>query len=128
MLLKAAGVGVEIHADHLPHDCSDEEWLKLVGRKGWFALTRDRRIRYRANERLALLHHRVGLFVVGGGSSKNAELASIFVRTLSKIEIFIRDNKRPFIAHIIRPSANDLLRNPVPPGIIQLKTLKLSRP
>jgi hypothetical protein len=43
-ILKSAGLTVERHADHFTHDTADEVWLEAVGKRGWIALTYDRRI------------------------------------------------------------------------------------
>jgi hypothetical protein len=64
--LTDAGVKVERLTHHLPRGTRDEEWLSLAGRKGWVVLTRDKRIRYRRLERLALESARVRAFVFTG--------------------------------------------------------------
>ena len=46
--LRAEGMAVEVHDDHLPLDAPDEDWIALVGRKGWVAITKYRNVRYRA--------------------------------------------------------------------------------
>jgi len=51
--LHAAGATVEVHDDHFKQDAFDEEWLPIVGRRGWAVITSDDRIRYRAVEREA---------------------------------------------------------------------------
>ncbi|MGH8490793.1 MAG: hypothetical protein ACREXS_18510 [Gammaproteobacteria bacterium] len=49
-ILASAGLKVERHRDHFPHDCADEDWLRIIGRRGWVAVSHDRRIRYKPNE------------------------------------------------------------------------------
>ena len=39
--LRAVGARVEIHVAHLAPDAADDEWIALVGRNGWLALTKD---------------------------------------------------------------------------------------
>lgn len=56
-ILSAAGLQVERHADHFAPDASDEEWLALVGSRGWVAVSHDRRIRYKPYELGAVLRH-----------------------------------------------------------------------
>ncbi len=36
--LVSVGVSVEVHDDHLPQDAPDEDWIALVGQRGWFAV------------------------------------------------------------------------------------------
>lgn len=43
----------------LPQDAPDEDWLEVVGRNGWCAIIRDKRIRRRPSENAALERFRV---------------------------------------------------------------------
>ena len=45
-ILREADLTVERHDDHFRSDTPDEEWLTEVGRRGWIAITHDKRIRY----------------------------------------------------------------------------------
>ena len=54
-ILKSGGLTVERHDDHFAPDTSDEVWLAEVGKRGWIALTHDSRIRYKPNERDAVM-------------------------------------------------------------------------
>ena len=55
-ILSNAGLHVEKHDDHFPdRKTPDASWLSEVGRNGWFALSRDKRIRYRPNEQEATM-------------------------------------------------------------------------
>ena len=65
-ILAAAGLSVQRHSDLFEPDCSDEEWLRAVGERGWIAVSHDRRIRYKPNELDAVVRHRVALLVVIG--------------------------------------------------------------
>lgn len=87
-LLQEAGINVEKHSDHFPDDVKDVDWLAQVGLKGWFCLTHNKRIRYRPNERDAVMHAGVGLFILIG-SATHRELANNFFNTLHKMESFI---------------------------------------
>lgn len=102
-ILRTAGLRVERHADHFAHDTADEKWLEAVGRKGWFALTHDRRIRYKQNELDAVIRHSVALLVIVG-AVPHAELARGFVATLPQVERFIAAHETPYIAKVYRPS------------------------
>jgi uncharacterized protein with PIN domain len=50
--LRKAGV----HDDHFKQDVTDTTWLTIVGKRKWVVLTKDRRIRFRAIERQALIN------------------------------------------------------------------------
>lgn len=45
----------------------DEDWLRVVGRRGWTVLTRDKRIEQRPAERAAVIRHEVKLFAITSG-------------------------------------------------------------
>ena len=105
-ILRSAGLTVERHADHFAPDAPDEEWLETVGKRGWIALTHDRRIRYKPNERDAVMRHGVALFVVVG-AAPFPELALAFVATARRVERFLLDHKRPFIAKVYRPTPTE---------------------
>ena len=75
---RSGGLTVERHADHFAPDTPDEEWLETVGKRGWIALTHDRRIRYKPNERDAVIRHNVALFaVVGAAPFRDLALAPL---------------------------------------------------
>ena len=44
---RSLGMKVEVHDDHLLPDAPDEDWIALVGKEGWFSLTKDKNIRHR---------------------------------------------------------------------------------
>jgi len=102
-ILRSAGLTVEIHTDHFASTCPDEEWLHVVGRQGWIAITHDARIRYKPNELAAVVLHRVALLVVVG-KARYPELARSFVTTLPRIERFLARHAPPFIAKVHRAS------------------------
>jgi len=110
-ILIAAGLVVERHHDLFPPDGSDEQWLKYCGSNGRIAITHDQRIRYKVNEREAVLQNRVGLLVVIG-NVPFPELANSFVGTLPRIEAFLDKHEPPFIAKVYRASAANLKRDP----------------
>jgi hypothetical protein len=101
-ILRSSGLTVERHADHFAPDTADEVWLEAVGKRGWIALTHDRRIRYKPNERDAVMRHGVALLVIIG-AAPFAELARAFVATLPQVELFLARHKPPFIAKVYRP-------------------------
>ena len=118
-ILKAAGLTVERHADHFADDAADEVWLAEVGKRGWIALTHDRRIRYKPNERDAVMRHGVALLVIVG-NAPFAELAHAFVATIPRVEQFLAGHKPPFIAKVYRPSLDKAAPSRVEPGRIEL--------
>lgn len=118
-VLGAAGLTVERHADHFAPDTPDEVWLAEIGRRGWIALTHDRRIRYKPNERDAVTRHGVALLVIVG-NAPFAELAHAFVATMPRIEQFLASHRPPFIAKVYRPSPDKTAPSRTVPGRIEL--------
>lgn len=53
--LEAASVPFVAHFQLFASDAPDEEWLQGVADKGWPVITRDQRIRYKANEQAAVV-------------------------------------------------------------------------
>ncbi len=107
--LRAAGISVEAHHQHFAPAAHDALWLGTAADRGWFVLSHDQRIRYRPNERDAVMRGRVGLFILIGKRT-TTELASNFVRTLDRIYEFIDAHPRPFIAKVYCPPAEDIGR------------------
>jgi PIN like domain len=108
-ILRASGLNVERHADHFSPETPDAVWLEEVGKRGWIALTHDQRIRYKPNERDAVMRHGVALLVVVG-KAPFPDLARAFVATLPRIESFLAEHEPPFIAKVYRPAFPDVVR------------------
>lgn len=118
-ILRQAGLAIVTHGELFADNEADVTWLNRVGAQGWFAISRDKRIRYRPNEVRAVTEARVGLFVVIGNAG-HQELATNFVKTFSRVERFIERTELPFIAKVHRPTPSELLRNQAAPGRVEL--------
>lgn len=118
-ILQDAGLEVERHRDHFAPNASDEEWLAVVGARGWVALTHNSRIRYTPNEKRAVTTHGVRLLVVIG-QAPYPELAKSFVATRLRIEAFLQEHEPPFIAKVYRASPAELAKNADATGHIVL--------
>ncbi len=118
-ILAAAGLKVERHRDHFPPDCADEEWLRTIGNRGWVAVSHDKRIRYKPNERAAVVRHSVTLIVVVG-KAPFSQLARHFVATVPRIADFLAKHTSPLIAKVYRPLPAELAKNPDAPGTVAL--------
>ncbi|MEO7987499.1 MAG: hypothetical protein ABI766_13285 [Gemmatimonadales bacterium] len=89
-----------------------------IGRRGWVAVTHDRRIRYKPNELAAVKRHSVRLLVVVG-KVPFPILAASFVNTSSRIARFLQQHPPPFIAKVYRASPADLARNVASAGRVE---------
>jgi hypothetical protein len=105
-ILAKAGISVTRHADHFAPNCPDEEWLAHVGAKAWIAITHDGRIRYKPNEKKAVMDNNVRLLVIVGRAPL-ATLAQNFVASIAKIDLFVAAHPAPWIAKVYRPSGNE---------------------
>lgn len=102
-LLRDAGVEVVAHDDRFPQNTLDEEWLPRAGREGWVVLTRDKQIRWRANQRDLVMEHRVALLALSG-TGRTADLATLVVENLAAVERFLVRHPPPFIAKVLPPA------------------------
>lgn len=118
-ILRQAGLRVERHTDHFPHDCPDDVWLSAVASRGWVALTHDSRIRYKPNELAAIVDHRVTLLVIVG-KAPYPELARSFVTTLDAVLEFLDAHPPPVIGKVYRASAMERSKNPAARGRVEL--------
>jgi predicted nuclease of predicted toxin-antitoxin system len=98
--LRKRSLKVEAHDDHLPSNATDEEWLELVGHKGWVAVTKDRKIRYRSLEMQALISAGVRTFLLTGKNKSGEELANQFLKGINRINKTLAAHKGPFIAKV----------------------------
>ena len=97
--LRAAGISVETHSDHFAHDSPDEEWLQAVGDRGWIILTHDQRIRYKRNERDAVMVSGLAMFVLVG-KVPHSDLALSFIASMGRVRSFLGRHQAPFIAKV----------------------------
>jgi hypothetical protein len=100
--LRETGLTVEVHDDHFAQNAPDEEWLTEVGKRGWYVITRDDRIRYRRLEAEAVRNARVGMFVVVSKNLTGPQAADAIVKAVNRIRRYIRSHRRPFLAKIYR--------------------------
>lgn len=118
-ILSAAGLHVERHTDLFPPDGPDEQWLEYCGANKRIAITHDRRIRHKPNERDAVIQHGVALLIVIG-KAPYPDLARNFVNTLPRIEAFLDKTTPPFIAKVYRATTTDLAQHSDAPGDVLL--------
>lgn len=100
---------MEVHDDHFPPGAKDQDWLPEVGRRGWILFTKDRRIRYRVAEVIALMRAGVRAFVLTAGDLQAEEMAAVFIKALPRVIRFTIGNPAPFIAKITRGGAVTML-------------------
>jgi len=78
--LESAAIGFVAHHHLFRHDTPDDEWLSAAADSAWLVVTRDQRIRYRANELAAMKRARLHVFVFTQGGLTAQETGNILVR------------------------------------------------
>lgn len=101
-VLKSAGIQVERHLDHFARGTPDEEWLPLVGMNGWVVLTTDKRIRYRSNERQAVIDHDIRMFYFSKNDMSGQQMGDALKKALPEIQKLYSTQPPPFFAAITR--------------------------
>jgi hypothetical protein len=101
-VLANAAVRVERHLDHFARGTPDEEWLPIVGSNGWALLTTDKRIRYRTNERHAVIKHNVRMFYFSKNDLSGQQMASALEKALPEIRRICVRQAPPFFAAITK--------------------------
>jgi hypothetical protein len=109
-MLRAAGAQVRRATEHFPRGTEDEIWLREVGKNNWIVLTRDKRIRYRQLERIALQQAGVRAFVFTGGNVTIATTAQILVSALPAFSRVCRAHSGSFVYHIGRSGKPQRMR------------------
>lgn len=99
---REAGIPFVAHRDRFAHDTPDAQWLAAAAEHGWVIVTRDQRIRYRANEVAAVRRGRLHLFALSSGNLSAAESARIVVAAWPRIRAAVRDHAPPMLWRIDR--------------------------
>lgn len=75
--LRGAGVSVrtlsDVYGEKLGSEIADTEWLEMAGKNDWVVLMKDKRIRYRANEKDALARAGVRAFCLTNGNLRGKD-------------------------------------------------------
>jgi hypothetical protein len=100
--LRKLGLSVELHDDHFAPNAPDEDLLRFVASRGWVVLTLDKRMRYRQEEKAAILHYGAGVILLSFPKNPQKDwllvLASEFYQAQSKVEAFLQRTPPPFLA------------------------------
>jgi PIN like domain len=88
MIRDAYNEDVCVLKDHFPVETPDENWLPVIGARGWVLVTEDKRIRVRPQERRALQLSGVTTFFLGKsfGELKLLEKGQALVAVWPKIQ------------------------------------------
>lgn len=111
--LRARGLDVIIRADRFSAGVSDPEWLVEAGRQYWIVLTKDKAIRRRPNEQLALVNSGVRAFVLAAGEMTGPEQADLFSRIIPRIRYYVAElPPGPFVVRVAKDGSCEVLHPP----------------
>ncbi len=100
--LKDAGISIEVHDDHFGKNVKDVVWLPEVGERGWVVLTKDDKISKNALERIAVAQAQIKMFIFASQHMRGEDMAEVFIKTIVRMQEFVRKHPAPFIAKIYR--------------------------
>src|SRR5258708_4623936 len=100
--LRQAGFAVEIHDERFPLDARDQDWIPVVGQKGWVILTKDQAIMRRYSELLAIARGYAKVYALVSGSITGKDMAAVFAKAAPKIEKSSGQMRAPYIAKIFK--------------------------
>jgi len=100
--LRSAGEIVEVHDDHFAQNTLDVEWVPIIASRGWVVLTKDRRLKYRRLELLAISRSGLRLFTLTSGNMTADEMGRAFVGARGRMATLARTEPAPFIGKVYR--------------------------
>lgn len=83
---------VDVYGETRAAEVPDEEWLSLAGKSGWIVHMKDKRIRYRAVEKNALVSAEVRAFCLTNGNLRGGQQREWIQANLGAI---VRTAERP---------------------------------
>ena len=94
---------MEKHDDHFKPDTSDDFLFREVSERGWIFITQDKRIRFRAAERQALLDYGLRTFSLVSTANLSAEdTVKVLRRARGAIRKTVADFDGPFVVGIYK--------------------------
>ncbi len=94
-------VDIEMHRNYFAQGSSDNEWLPVVGARGWVVIGHDRRHHTEEGELASIIDHNVRDFYLWGGSAPTWEKARCFLRAFEAIQEAILEIDPPFIFDVL---------------------------
>lgn len=82
----------------------DPTWIELCGKKGWVAISGDKRLERNIENVTAVIKHKVKIFILSDTNSRAEEWASAVIVGQEKIVNVVNKNDGPFFSTIQRQS------------------------
>ncbi len=75
----------------------DDNWLKVVGEKGWVVFSHDRRFHEESASAAAIKYHNIGCFYLAGATYDTWTKLELFMKAHHKIIDAAKSTKRPYV-------------------------------
>lgn len=98
---------VECLQNHFPSDSQDDQWMPVVGARGWILIGHDRMHHRRIPENSAIQQYEMGCFYLWGAQAPRWEKMRCFLNAYERILEAIATTQKPFIYRINRFSRLD---------------------
>jgi PIN like domain len=79
---------------------TDDEWLHIVGAKGWVVFSHDRKFHDDSPSIAAIKQHKIGCFYLWGSNSETWDKLRHFTHSYDRIADIVAKKPRPFIFHV----------------------------
>ena len=93
---------VEYLQNHFPPDTRDDDWMPVIGSRGWILVGHDRMHHRRSPERSAIEEYQMGCFYIWGGQALRWEKMRCFLNAYDGIAEAIATTQKPFIYQVNR--------------------------
>lgn len=78
----------------------DDEWMEIVGRRGWVVVTQDYKFHLDEYEKVAFMQHKIKCFYLPDATAKTWVTSCAFIRSHSKILNLCVEQSAPFIYNL----------------------------
>ena len=100
---------VEYLQNHFSADAQDDEWMPVVGSRGWILIGHDRMHHRRFPESSAIQQYAMGCFYLWGAQARRWEKMRCFLNAYERIMEAIDTTPKPFIYRVNRFSRLELV-------------------
>ena len=98
--LKPLGLQVEYHDLHFDADAPDDDWLPIVGERGWIVIGQDHHYHLNSPEVEAISQYSIGAFYLWGATESKWEVMCCFARGYTNILNEATVTPKPFIYRV----------------------------
>ena len=104
--LRILKLNVEHQGDHFSHNTPDDQWLAMVGGKGWFVVTHDQKFHKPGFEAelAAVKTFKIGCFYLWGANATRWQKMQCFAKAYNRMTQIATQKVRPFIYKVDKNS------------------------